>query len=271
MDAEAIEPVHRMREHETQAWTFHRSTARWLFNVAGGHSPQPRPGREHPGSGWTPLPEPAALSASLTEAIGDRVSCRAFGPGPVPLAQLAAVLQHTYGLEGRSEDGELELVDRPVPSAGGLYPLEVTLLVRAVEGLDPGVHHYVPAAGGLEKLRDGPLPPTFLTYLFMGQPWVAEAGVVLVVSVVTGRSMVKYGDRGYRYLLLEAGHLVQNVNLVATALGLGSVNIGGFYDDELAALIRVDPEVEIPLYASALGRPLHPGDRMASRALDRSS
>ena len=100
--------------------------------------------------------------------------------------------------------------------------------------------------------------------------FLTSAAVVVVVSFVPGRSLVKYGDRGYRYALLEAGHLVQNLNLAAVALGIGTVNLGGFYDDELAGLLRIDPETEICLYASACGRPARPGDRMASRALGES-
>ncbi|MDQ7992261.1 MAG: SagB family peptide dehydrogenase, partial [Propionicimonas sp.] len=172
-----------------------------------------------------------------------------------------------YGVGGRSAAGGFTMDDRPVPSGGGLYPLELSLLVRRVDGLVAGVHHYVPAVHGLELVREVALPEAFVTYLFMGQHWVARAAAVFVVSFVPGRSLVKYGDRGYRYALLEAGHLVQNLNLAAAALGLGAVNLGGFYDDELAGLLRIDPETEICLYASACGRPAHPGDRMASRAL----
>ena len=100
----------------------------------------------------------------------------------------------------------------------------------------------------------------------MGQPWVSAAAVVMIISAVTVRSLSKYGDRGYRYLLFEAGHVSQNIDLVATALGLGAINLGGFYDDELAALLRLQPEFEVPLYATALGVPAST-ERMARRAL----
>ncbi len=144
--------------------------------------------------------------------------------------------------------------------------------MRAVDGLDPGVYHYVPAAHGLELVRAVELPPAFLAYLFMGQPWVADAAVVAVISFVGARSLTKYGDRGYRYALLEAGHTMQNLNLAVAALGLGAVNLGGFYDDELAVLCGIDIEQEIPLYCCALGRPVaDPSDRMAMRALERGT
>ncbi|MFT3970215.1 MAG: SagB/ThcOx family dehydrogenase [Micropruina sp.] len=248
------------------AWSYHRSTARWLFNASsGGESPPLVTGREDGRLPWTPLPPPSACQLGLSDAWAARVSCRRFRSDPVALGALATLLAAGYGVGG----GEV-IQDRPVPSGGGLYPLEVTLLVRAVDGLAAGVHHYVPAAHGVELVRAVELPRAFLTYLFMGQPWAAEAALVCVISFVGERSLTKYGDRGYRYALLEAGHLMQNLNLAASAQGLGAVNMGGFYDDELATLAGIDIEREVPLYCCAIGVPdAEPSDRMAMRALER--
>lgn len=257
-------------EDTPAAWTYHRGTARWLFNASsGGESPPVVPGREDGGLPWTPLPPPAALEPGLGETLQARVSCRRFRADAVPLGVLSTLLSAGYGTGSRS--GPV-LQDRPVPSGGGLYPLELSLLVRAVDGLAPGVYHHVPAAHGLELVRAVELPRAFITYLFMGQPWVAEAALVAVISFAGGRSLTKYGDRGYRYALLEAGHVMQNLNLTASALGLGCVNLGGFYDDELATLAGIDIEQEIPLYCSAVGVPdATPSDRMAMRALERGT
>lgn len=249
------------------AWSYHRDTARWLFNMGSATSPPVLVGREHGSLPWTPLPAPAPFRLGLDRAIQQRISCRAFTDQPLSLAELAALLHHGYGVERHSGPA---MQDRPAPSGGGLYPLELSLLVRAVAGLEPGVYHYVPAANGLERLREGALPPELLTYLFMGQPWVADAAAVLVISLAGGRSLTKYGDRGYRYALLEAGHVMQNLNLVAVALGLGSVNLGGFFDDELGGLLRLDSEREICLYGCALGRPAPTAGRMALRDLGRT-
>ena len=97
------------------------------------------------------------------------------------------MLQAAYAAESRGS----MMQDRPVPSGGGLYPLEISLLVRAVDRLAPGVYHYVPAAGGLEQVHQVELPRAFLTYLFMGQPWVAEAAIVCVISFDGERSLTK--------------------------------------------------------------------------------
>jgi len=265
-----VSPQHTLRRQEPLSWTFHRGTARWIFNAGGGRSAHQLPGREDPNAPWTPLPRGALPDCPLHEAMAGRVSCRAFDQAAVPLSALAAVLRAAYGVGGRHAWQSVEVLDRPSPSAGGLYPLETSLLVKSVDGLDAGTYHYVPLADGLECLRAGALPKSFVSYLFMGQPWVAEAAVVLVISAVPERTLPKYGDRGYRYLLLEAGHVMQSMNLVASGLGLGMVNLGGFYDDELAGLIRLDPEREFPLYAAAFGRPAASveGDRMGMRALD---
>ncbi|MBK8445946.1 MAG: SagB/ThcOx family dehydrogenase [Micropruina sp.] len=251
------------------AWTFHRGTARWLFNAsAGGESPPVVPGRENGALPWTPLPTAELPAVTLSDAVQARVSCRRFLADPLTPAEVAVLLRAAYGIGTRSGPA---MQDRPPPSGGGLYPLELTLLVRAVENLEPGVYHYVPAANGLERVQSIELPAAFLTYLFMGQPWVAEAAVITVLSFAGGRSLTKYGDRGYRYALLEAGHTMQNLNLAVAALGLGCVNLGGFYDDELAVLAGIDVESELPLYCCAIGRPdAAPDDRMRMRALERA-
>jgi SagB-type dehydrogenase family enzyme len=90
--------------------------------------------------------------------------------------------------------------------------------------------------------------------------------MVVVITAVPGRSLWKYGDRGYRYLLLEAGHAAQNLNLAAVEAGLGCCNLGGFFDEELAGLLLVDTEEEMPLYAVAVGVPAS-SDRDEQRAI----
>ena len=119
------------------------------------------------------------------------------------------------------------------------------MIARAVEGLTPGVYHYAPILAGLEQFREAEIPARLLTYLFMGAP-AAEAACVLVLTAVVSRSLGKYGDRGYRYLMFEAGHVAQNTNLAAVDQGLGACNLGGFFDDELAALLTLDIDLEIP-------------------------
>jgi SagB-type dehydrogenase family enzyme len=142
-----------------------------------------------------------------------------------------------------------------VPSGGGLYPLEQYVIARRIGGLAPGIYHYNVPGHFLECVSEGSMPAKVLSDTFMAQPYVGQSAFVLVLTAVFARSLWKYRDRGYRYMLFEAGHVAQNSNLVAAALGLGALNLGGFFDADLVAYLKLDIEEEAPLYAVAFGRP----------------
>ncbi len=201
------------------------------------------------------LPPPALPGMSLAAAIGGRTSCRQFRSEPIALAQLGDLLHAAYGVLG-TIDLWGEFCERPVPSGGGLYPLELYVLTQNVDDLPGGVHHYVPIAHLLEVVRPDPLPSLLTAEMFLGQPYLSDAAAAVVLTAVVERSLWKYEDRGYRYLLLEAGHVAQNLNLCATALGLGCLNLGGFFDEDVAALLRLDDDDEVAVYGIAVGLPV---------------
>ena len=93
-----------------------------------------------------------------------------------------------------------------------------------------------------------------LCRLTLGQEMLRDANLVLILTAVWARTMVKYGQRGYRYVLLDAGHLGENLYLTATALGLGPAGIGGFLDAELNALLEL-PAGEEAVYLLCVGQP----------------
>jgi SagB-type dehydrogenase family enzyme len=169
-------------------------------------------------------------------------------------AQLGTVLRNSYGVLGEST-GFGGFVERPVPSGGALYPLELYVLAQKVDGISAGVLHYVPPAHGLEVLHDEPLPRLLTAEVFLGQPYLANAAAIIVIAAVVERSLWKYEDRGYRYILLEAGHVAQNAILSAHGLGLSVLPLGGFFDDDLGGLLRLQPERAIALYGIAIGVP----------------
>lgn len=239
------------------AWAFHGNTLRWPHNV----QPLPEadcsepPFKEYPASPLVPLPQPKWPSVSLHQAIARRCSCRRFSGEALPLSTLSLLLAAAYGVQGRRVEEEREFLERPVPSGGALYPLELYLLAPRVGDLACGVYHYHALSHGLEQVRAIPLPRAMLTHIFMGQDYAAGAPAILVVTAMVQRLLWKYGDRGYRYLLLEAGHLAQNINLVCSATAAGSLNLGGFFDGELAVLLGLDLDREPPLYGIAVGLP----------------
>jgi SagB-type dehydrogenase family enzyme len=247
------------------AWTFHYLTRHLRYGQSSAINPPPLiapnpeysgPGqmKEYPAAQQHALPIPARIPLAIGEAIARRRSCRRFAEEPLALAALSTLLRSAYGLGDPYLHGGLTMFDRPVPSGGGCYPLELYVLVRHVEGIPAGIHHYSTRCHALEVL--GPLPkPDDLETLFLSQPWVAKAHVVVIITAVTSRLLHRYGDRGYRYLLIEAGHVGQNLALVATASGLGSLSLGGFFDDDVSCMLGLDAACELPLYGIALGVP----------------
>lgn len=167
-----------------------------------------------------------------------------FPPRPLSLAALATVLQAGYGV--------VEEARRTVPSGGALYPLELYPVVRRAAGLDAGVYHYDPGRHALELVRAGEVGEE-LDALCVLAGQLRDAAVVVFVAAVFWRTRFKYGLRGYRFALLEAGHCAQNVLLAAEACGLAALPLGGYYDSLAERLVDVDGVEEAVVYAVALG------------------
>lgn len=210
--------------------------------------------RTYPGAARTALPgKDFAIEMPLGKALERRRSIREYALGPLPLETLGRLLHTSYGVRGhRRVEGEVTC-DRPAPSAGGRYPLELYVATQTVEGLQDGIYHYDARAHELEHVREGLAQPA-LVDLIMGQELARDANVVVVITAVRDRTMWKYGQRGYRHVLLDAGHVGQNLYLVATALGLGPTAIGGFFDRDLGALLGL-PDDEEPFYVVCIGQP----------------
>jgi SagB-type dehydrogenase family enzyme len=242
------------RDLAPQSWRFHRHTSRWMFNLINpGADEIPEPGAEFPAAPFTKLPPPGRLDTRMHDAIAARTSCRDFDSAALSAGQLSAILHYSFGTLSDRQLGNLEVTQRPCPSPGGLYPLETYVIARRVDGVEPGVHHYHSQTHSLALMREGIPPIAFESYLFMGQDYAANAAATLVLTFCPSRSLKKYADRGYRYALIEAGHVGQNIALATAALDLGCCPLGGFLDVELGQYLKVDPEREFPLYALAVG------------------
>jgi SagB-type dehydrogenase family enzyme len=149
-----------------------------------------------------------------------------------------------------TREGEHPL--RAAPSAGGLYPLELYVVALDVATLERGLYHVDPFHQSLEQL-DRSIDRDTVAGL-LSDPHAAEhcACLVIVCSVMF-RTRFKYGLRGYRFALIEAGHVAQNVLLMAAALDVAALPVGGFIDDEVNAAIGCDGLEEAPLYMLIVG------------------
>lgn len=182
---------------------------------------------------------------SLEDAVQHRRSVREFADRSISLQEAGQLL---WAAQGETDDSGL----RASPSAGALYPLEIYVVAGAVENLDPGVYHYRPDEHRLASVAAGDRRRT-LGCAALGQSAVAEAAAVIVIGAVYERTTAKYGDRGRRYVHMEAGHAAQNVLLQATALGLESVPMGAFDDSKVHEAAAMKRGVE-PLYLLPVGR-----------------
>lgn len=202
----------------------------------------------HHGAVRVSLPSPQLPDMSLSAALVQRESCRSFAQEPIGIAQLSTLLCGAYGVR-LERDG---IKYRTVPSAGALYPLELYVVVAAVDGLQPAVYHFDPHANCLELMSDGGHQSDLEEGLITSE-LSNEAAVTVIISSVFWRSRFKYGPRGYRCALLEAGHVMQNLLLSAAALGLGAVPLDGFYDSKIDSLIGADGVEHAALYLACIG------------------
>lgn len=207
---------------------------------------QPPQYKVYPDAPRVVLPAPQNMPISLLEAINRRRSLRDYTGEGISLEALSALLHAAQGIT------EPSYPKRAAPSAGALYPMEIYAVVHRVEGLEPGVYHYAVREHALELVRAGDLRQD-LTLTCLDQEHVYTAAVVFVLSAIFQREEWKYQGRAYRYILMEAGHIGQNIYLAATGLGLGACAIGAFYDDRLDALLGIDGEEEVSLYVLTVG------------------
>ncbi|MCF6290165.1 MAG: SagB/ThcOx family dehydrogenase [Desulfobacterales bacterium] len=192
------------------------------------------------------LPEPRQYSKiSLEESLARRRSVRDYTGESLSLAEVSQLLWAAQGIT-------VDRGGRTAPSAGALYPLELYVFAGNIEKLAAGIYHYRPKQHELVLAREGDLRGR-LAGAALGQDAVRDGAIALVFTAVPQRTTRKYGRRGIRYIFIEAGHAAQNVCLQATALGLGAVIIGAYYDDRVSALLGLS-EGEDPLYIIPVGR-----------------
>ena len=185
--------------------------------------------------------DPAVDGVTLVDALARRRTRREPPAEELDIDRLGRLLG---GAARTADDGR-----RPHPSAGAAYPLRLDVVALRCGDVPAGVHRYEPGAHGLRTSATGDATAT-VEQVF-GRGWVAEARAVLVISADLGEATASHDLRGYRYALLEAGHLAQSLLLLAAAADLPACPVGGFADRELGQLLG-DRQGEVALYAVVL-------------------
>lgn len=189
----------------------------------------------------------------LFKAIAKRSSKREMNGGEINLDELSLLLKYSCGINRKIEGGDNR---RAQPSGGARYPIEAyCLVVKPGEGLKPGLFHYNVKEHYLETLWNKTFTKEDLdkiaTYEF-----VKDASLIIFLTAVFWRNQIKYGERGYRFILQESGHIAQNIYLLSETLNLKCCALGGFRisDEQIEKLLDIDGVTESLVYTSVIGK-----------------
>jgi len=205
--------------------------------------------KAYPDSEIVALPKPGAIqSGSLFDLLRERESIRSYSSTPLTVEQVGCLLWAATGIRVWAAGFSF----RTAPSAGALYPIETYVAINRVSDVASGLYHYNIRYHQLELLQLGGFGER-VAHAALDQGMCADAGMVVLWTGVFARSKWKYGQRAYRYVFLDCGHIAENLALAATALGLGSCQIAALYDEEVNRLLGVDGVEESVLYLSSVG------------------
>jgi SagB-type dehydrogenase family enzyme len=217
------------------------------------------------------LPTPTTPAHdNLTHALTQRKTCRSFTGAVLSLNDVSSLLYLSFGYlheRDSSADGIAEGLDarRSSPSGGGLNACECFLLAQNIEGLEPGVYAYHPAEHVLTPVNPWPQAP--LGQLLGGQHFINNLPLGLFITARFDKLWWKYQhSRAYRMAFVEAGHLSQTFQLVATALGFNTWLTGAFADDQVESLLKIEGSAEQPLFFVGCGE--SDGQAMCQEMLD---
>ncbi|MEW6288343.1 MAG: SagB/ThcOx family dehydrogenase [Thermodesulfobacteriota bacterium] len=205
--------------------------------------------KDYPAAEKIALPvNPAKPPADLWQLLQHRRSERRFSGRPLSLDDLALLLWACQGVTAQAGPYLL----RTAPSAGALYPIETYVAADHVGGLPPGLFHFNVRTFQLERLTDRAVGP-LVARAALDQSFIGQAAAVFIWSAVLRRNMAKYGQRGMRYICMDAAHICQNLLLAAGALGRRSCPVAAMYDDELNDLLGLDGVEESVISLAPVG------------------
>lgn len=201
------------------------------------------------------LPIPTHQTWDFIATLRSRHSSRNYRDRNISLVDLSTLLYYSAGILSDSSGAKLPgagyMSRRAYPSAGARYPLEVYVIWNSHFETKSGVYHYNVKTHCLELVKD--CDPSTNLQEMTGEDWAPNAQFAIALTCVFSRVFAKYGERAYRYIMLEAGHVMQNFCLVSQSMHYGICPIGGFIDDILECLLGVDGTSEAALYLATIG------------------
>jgi SagB-type dehydrogenase family enzyme len=200
------------------------------------------------------LPEAASLhlgDAPLREVVEKRRSLRTYSEAPLTIEELSFLCWCTQGVKPESTD---KYTLRTVPSAGARHAFETVLSIQRVRDLPSGLYQYDAAAHGLIAWPSPEDAADRLTAACLGQSMVRQGAATFIWVAERARMAWRYGERGVRYLFLDAGHVCQNLHLAAESIDAGACAIGAFSDDDINGLLGFDGTHRFVVYVAAVGK-----------------
>lgn len=182
------------------------------------------------------LPEPFENNFSLLNSIKKRKSIRDYKDEPLEIQEISNLL----------------FAASKIPSAGALYPLRFYLYSKKVNGIPFGFYYYDYENHSLIKISESDFTNS-LTKACLNQSSIKKSAAIIIITSINRITTRRYGDRGIRYIHMEAGHSSQNIYLMAASLNIGTVAIGAFIDEEVKEILKLK-EDEYPLYLMPLGK-----------------
>jgi len=195
------------------------------------------------------LPRPNLPDIGLSKCLLNRESRRNFKKKAISLEKVSNLLFYSVGIKKSKSLSH----SRFYPSAGARYPLEIYIFNTKNTSLKKAIYHYYVKDHSLEQLFDLSLFSSKDAFTVGNQKWANNALMFVVITAVIKRTVIKYGEVGYKYALLEAGHAAQNISLLASALNISCCGIGGYYDEYFEGLLDINPDSEHITYILALG------------------
>jgi SagB-type dehydrogenase family enzyme len=196
--------------------------------------------------------ESLPLKNNILQVLAQRKSSRVYTGEPVTLLELSFLLWAQQGI--RAIRGKNYATLRTVACGGARHEFECYMAVMNVEGLKKGFYHYLPMTHEVELLSESNQPEDSVISALAGQTWCGKSNVIFFYSVVPYRAEWRYSVNAHRVVLIDAGHITQNLYVACSSLALGTCAIAALNTDESDRLFQLDGQEEFIFYAATLGK-----------------